>query len=201
MRRQAVALLAAVPLVLAACGGLGAQSDDHPLAAEDVPYDLLAPSTTTTTEAPSPTTTLPWRTNLWFINRDRLEPVQRQLRTQPNVRSVLDLMLRGPSTREPQALRSALRTGDASTASPTGGALTIELADDFGLRSSSEQILALGQLVFTVTEVPGVGRVVFRIDGIDLTVPLPNGQLRDGSVSRDDFATLVFPGSTPPIAG
>lgn len=197
---RAVAL-AIVVCTLAACGGLSAQSDDHPLAAEDVPYDLLAPSTTTTTEAPSPTTTLPWRTNLWFINRDRLEPVQRQLRTQPNVRSVLDLMLRGPSTREPQALRSALSTGDASPAtSPTGGALTIELAEDFALRSSSEQILALGQLVFTVTEVPGVGRVVFRINGIDLAVPLPNGQLRDGSVSRDDFATLVFP-STPARTG
>jgi spore germination protein GerM len=191
--RRGWALLAVA--LLPACG-FGAQGIDHPVDDDDVPYDLLAPSTTTTTSAPPPatTTTLAWRTNLWFVRGDHLEPVTRQLRIQPAVPLVLTQLLRGPAAADPASVRTALEPDDASAADePTGGALTVDLGADFGTRPSSEQILALGQLVFTVTEVPGVGRVIFRIDGAELDVPLPNGQLAAGSVSRDDYASLVFP--------
>lgn len=185
---------AGVALVVLTAGcGLSGEDRDHPLAAADVPYDLLAPSTTTTTEPPATTTTLAWRANLWFVISGRLEPIQRQLRTQPRVEQLLDLLLRGPGRTEPLLLRTSLAIDDATVPRPpAGGVLTVDLADDFGARSSSEQILALGQLVFTLTEVPGVGRVVFRINGTELAVPLPDGRLAQGSVSRDDFAALVF---------
>jgi hypothetical protein len=187
-------LLVAMLVLVAGCG-LGVQTRDHPLADDDVPYDLLAPPTTTTTTRPPPTTTttLPWRANLWVVSGDLLRPVPRQLRSQPNVGLVLTQLLAGPSGEDPVAVRTALEPDDASAGAPAGGALALDLAADFGNRPSSEQILALGQLLFTVTEVPGVGRVVFRIDGVDLDVPLPNGQLAHGSVSRDDFASLVYP--------
>jgi hypothetical protein len=191
MRRSV--LVALVVLVATACG-LPADDRDHPLATEDVPYDLLAGPTTTTEPPPSTTTTLPWRTNLWYVAGDRLVPAPRQLRAQPDVAQVLRLLLRGPSDDDLPLVRSALDVGDASIAvPPTGGELAIELAPDFGFRSSSEQIFALAQLVFTLTEVPGVGRVAFRIGDAPATVPLPNGQLAEGSVSRDDYAVLAFP--------
>jgi len=191
---RALAVAAAV-VALGACGGLEAQDADHPLRDDQVPYDLLAAPTTTTTQPPPPTTTtLPWRTNLWYVAGDRLVPAPRQLLEQPEVDQVLRLLLRGPAEDDLPLVRSAVGLGDATVAGPpAGGTLTIDLAADFGARSSSEQILALGQLVFTVTEVPGVGRVVFRIDGAELAVPLPNGQLAAGSVSRDDFAVLAYP--------
>ena len=183
-------------LLAAACGGLDAQDRDHPLAAGEVPYDLLqGPTTSTTVAPPTTTTTLPWRTNLWYIGGDRLVPAPRQLRDQPEVDQVLRLLLRGPSEDDLSLVRSALDPGDAVVEGPpTDGQLTIDLASDFGRRSPSEQVLGLGQLVFTVTEVPGVGRVTFRIDGTALAVPLPNGQLAQRPVSRDDYAVLVFPG-------
>jgi len=199
VRSGALRLAAHVVVVLsltAGCGGLRAEESDHPLAEDEVPYDLLAaPAPTTTTSTPQSTTstTLPWRTNLWYVAGDRIVPAPRQLRAQPEVAQVLRLLLRGPSDDDLPLVRSALDIGDATAPfPPVGGALTIELAADFGARSSSEQILALAQLVFTVTEVPGVGRVVFRIGGADLAVPLPNGQLAQGSVSRDDYAVLAF---------
>lgn len=195
MMRAAAAAVALVT-VLAGCGGLGAEASDHPVAAGEVPYDLLAdaPTATTTTDPPVTTTTLPWRTNLYYVAGSRLVQAPRQLREQPDVDDVLRLLLRGPSDADLPLVRSALDPGDATIAEPpSGGELTIDLAADFGLRSSSEQILALGQLVWTVTEVPGVGRVVFRIDGTNLAVPLPNGQLAQGSVSRDDYLVLVYP--------
>ena len=191
--RRALLLVLLLP---AACGGLDAQDRDHPLAAGEVPYDLLqGPTTSTTVPPPTTTSTLPWRTNLWYIGGDRLVPAPRQLRDQPEVEQVLRLLLRGPSEEDLSLVRSALDLGDALVEGPpTDGQLTIDLASDFGRRSPSEQVLGLGQLVFTVTEVPGVGRVVFRIDGTPLAVPLPNGQLAQRPVSRDDYAVLVFPG-------
>ena len=191
MRGVAITLV----LLLSACGGVGGQARDHPLAAGEVPYDLLDAPTSTTTEPPPPTTTtLPWRTNLWYIGGDRLVPAPRQLREQPDVAQVLRLLLRGPSEEGLSLVRSALDPGDAIVDSPpSGGQLTIDLAADFGRRSPSEQVLGLGQLVFTVTEVPGVGRVLFRISGAELAVPLPNGELAQRAVSRDDYAVLVFP--------
>ena len=193
--RKLLLLVPVVLLSLAACGGLRAEDDDHPLADDEVPYDLLAASTTTTTEPPPPTTTtLPWRTNLWYVAGSRIVPAPRQLREQPEVAQVLRLLLLGPADADLPLVRTALDVGDASVASePVGGTLTIGLTPDFGARSPSEQVLALGQLVFTVTEVPGVGRVIFRIGNADLAVPLPSGQLAEGSVSRDDYAVLAFP--------
>jgi hypothetical protein len=189
--------LAAVALValLAACSGLRSEDNDHPLADDEVPYDLLAAATTTSTEPPPPTTTtLPWRTNLWYVAGGRIVPAPRQLREQPDVSQVLRLLLRGPSADDQPLVRSALDVGDATIVGrPVGGTLTIALAPDFGTRSPSEQVLALGQLLYSVTEVPGVGRVVFRIGNADLAVPLPNGQLAEGSVSRDDYAVLAVP--------
>jgi hypothetical protein len=193
MRRLTIVL--AVVALLAACSSLEAQDTDSPIRNEQVPFDLLAASTTTTTmPPPTTTTTLPWRTNLWYVAGDRLVPAPRQLREQPEVAQVLRLLLRGPADDDLPLVRSALGVADASVAGPpAGGTLTIDLVADFGARSSSEQILALGQLVFTVTEVPGVGRVVFRIGTTELAVPLPNGQLAQGSVSRDDYAVLAYP--------
>lgn len=191
------ALALALVLALGACGGLDAQSNDQPIPDREVPDDLLAASTTTTTTAPAPTTsTLPWRTQVWYVAGSRIVPAPRQLAAQPDVGDLLRLLLRGPAAADLPLVRSALEPGDASIeAPPSGGTVTVDLQPDFGSRSSSEQVLALGQLVCTVTEVPGIGRVVFRINGAALAVPLPNGQLATGSVSRDDYLLpLAFPG-------
>lgn len=194
MRRSLAVVLAVASLT--ACSRLGPQDDDHPVDAAAVPYDLLAPSTTTTRPPPpTTTTTLPWRANLWYVAGEYIVPAPRQLREQPEVDQLIRLLLRGPSEQDLPLVRSALDADDVVVEPvPRGGQLTIDLAPDFGTRSPPEQILGLAQLVFTVTEVPGVGRIVFRIDGAELAVPLPNGQLAVGSVSRDDFIVLAYPG-------
>lgn len=196
MRRPLAITLVAL-LALTSCGGLRAEDNDHPLADDEVPYDLLAGPTTTTTSPPPPTTTtLPWRTNLWYIAAGRAVQAPRQLREQPDVAQVLRLLLRGPSVDDQPLVRSALDVGDATLVGrPEGGTLTVALEADFGTRSPTEQVLALAQLVLTLTEVPGVGRVAFRIGDADIAVPLPNGQLSQGSVSRDDYLGLAWPGS------
>jgi spore germination protein GerM len=188
------ALLLVLAVLVPACG-VSAQAEDHELRADDVPYDLLAAPTTTTTTAPPPTTTtLPWRSNVWFVRDSNVVPVPRQLLEQPDVPTLLRQLVAGPRSTDPSTLRTALNSDVRVTAMPpSGGVLALDLDPSFADLPGTEQVFALAQLVYTVTEVPGVGRITFRTAGADLAVPLPDGQLVERSVSRDDFAALVYP--------
>jgi spore germination protein GerM len=75
-----------------------------------------------------------------------------------------------------------------------GGIATIELGPEFLNLPGPEQSLGMAQIVYTVTAVPtGIGRVRFRVNGRAIAVPLANGQPTTGSVSRDDYSTLLAP--------
>lgn len=53
--------------------------------------------------------------------------------------------------------------------------------------------LAVAQVVCTLTSQPGIGLVSFTVDGVPAQVPLPDGSLIDGPVSRDDFKAWIAP--------
>ncbi|MDO9176000.1 MAG: GerMN domain-containing protein, partial [Actinomycetota bacterium] len=89
-------------------------------------------------------------------------------------------------------LRSAIPTpAMLVTAELTRGIATVDLAPEFSDVAPGDQVLALGQVVFTLTDLPGVGRVRFQISGDPVAVPLPDGTSTDDSVSRDDFSSLT----------
>ncbi len=206
-------------LGLAACG-IDAEASDRAVDPADVPFALLVPpttasTTTTTVPEPAPSTTsttapVVWALNVFFVRSDRLVPVRRSFPRQPDLTLAIEQLGAGPLIEiDPLGTRTAL--GDpplVRSATATGGVATVELEPAFRFLPGSEQVLALGQLVFTLTEVPGVGRIAFRIGGADIAVPLPDGQLLPGSVSRDDFAALLAaapttttaaPNGTPPV--
>ena len=88
----------------------------------------------------------------------------------------------------------------ASTAVPAGtlaavdtsrGIAEVDLAASFGDIRSREQILALGQIVYTLTGQPGIGGVRFTVEGKEVTVPLSDGTLSDDPLSRDDFKAIA----------
>jgi spore germination protein GerM len=54
-----------------------------------------------------------------------------------------------------------------------------------------EQLLAVAQLVCTLTARPGVGPVSFTLEGAPVDVPTGDGSLTSGPVSRDDYADLL----------
>jgi spore germination protein GerM len=56
---------------------------------------------------------------------------------------------------------------------------------------TDEQLLALGQLVFTLTDQPGIGGVEFSLEGEPVDVPLADGTTQDGPVSRDDLPEVA----------
>ena len=54
-----------------------------------------------------------------------------------------------------------------------------------------EQMLALAQLVFTLTGLPGVNGVSFARDGRPVEVPTADGELKRGPLRRQDFAAVA----------
>jgi spore germination protein GerM len=184
-------------LVVAALGlaGCGVPPDDHAtLAAPDsVPFDLLgqAPSVTATTLPFAPTE----RATVFLVQGERLAPVQRELPAPVSVDSVLEALAAGPTTTEVQlGLRTALltlglpvmRSGGVS-----GGIATVDLSQPFTEIAGRDQIVALAQIVSTVTGLPGVGRVRFTLDGNPVGILRGDGAVTTETVSRDDYATLA----------
>jgi spore germination protein GerM len=193
LRRRIVGMVAAG--LAAVVGGVacGIPPDDRAtLAAPDsVPFDLLG-------EAPSVTaTTLPFaqteKATLFLVQGERLAPVQRELPAPVSVDTILEALAAGPTTTEVQlGLRTALLApGLMKSGGVSGGIATIDLGQPFTEIAGRDQIVALAQIVSTVTGLPGVGRVRFTLDGQPVGILRGDGAVTTDTVSRDDYATLA----------
>ena len=102
-------------------------------------------------------------------------------------------MLAGPSTSEQdESLRSAIPDPSAVVdVSVAGGVATVNLTAAFSEIPANDQVLAVGQLVLTLTDLRGIGRVRFVVDDVQVAVPLPNGETSEDSVSRDEYLVLT----------
>jgi spore germination protein GerM len=67
----------------------------------------------------------------------------------------------------------------------------VDLPPELATLSGDDQRLAVAQLVCTLTGQPGVGPVVFTLDGASIEVPRGDGSLTSGPVSRDDYSQLL----------
>lgn len=57
----------------------------------------------------------------------------------------------------------------------------------------TDDVLALGQIVCTLTSVAGVDTMTFTHDGIPIAVPRADASLSPGPLTFGDYATLVAP--------
>jgi spore germination protein GerM len=190
--RTGAAGLAVVAVALSATA-CGIPSDDHAVLAApgSVPFDLLgqAPPATVTTLQAAPTE----KATIFLVQGERLAPVQRELPAPVSVESVLEALEAGPTATEVQlGLRTALlASGLVKSGSVSGGIATIDLGQPFTDIAGRDQILALAQIVSTVTGLPGVGRASFTLEGQPVGVLRGDGAVTTDSVSRDDYATLA----------
>ena len=86
---------------------------------------------------------------------------------------------------------SSFPSGSVSSVDASRGIAEVDLSSSFGDIRSGDQILALGQIVYTLTGQPGIGGVRFTVEGEPVTVPLSDGTLSDDPLSRDDFKALA----------
>ncbi len=84
---------------------------------------------------------------------------------------------------------------------PAGGVATVNFTSDPILVVGPDQTLAIAQVVYTVTQQPGVTGVTFEIAGKAIEVPTAAGAQVPGPVARADYAPQApLPDSPAPPA-
>ena len=188
--------IALVTLSLAVMAACGIPSDETATLADpsDVPFDLLTPAAAPNTTVTSPAGSESDRATVFLVLGERLATVERRVPAPASPDVVLEALERGPTETEAQfGMRSAL-TGDnvVRSVGAVGGIATVDLGPSFtDIIGTRDQILALAQIVSTLTRLPGIGRVNFTLEGVPVGVPRGDGAVTTESVSIDDYALLA----------
>lgn len=180
MNRAIVAILLALAFLVSACG-VRAQSEPDGI--------TLEPSQEETTQRPvnpSPATA-----EVFFIRGNRLEPVNRGVPDQSES-SVLQALAAGPTRSEvlggirtaipPQRFRVTLSEVSSNVA-------VVQVGEGFASISGENQLMAVAQVVWTLTGRPGVDRARLELSGEPVEVPTDRG-LVGYPVSREDFSSV-----------
>lgn len=211
MRRLVLGGAAAVlAVVVAACGlpsddrfePIGGGEDRFGLGQTTLPTTTLAPTTTvdaTTTTALASTSTIATEVvYLYFITGRQLTSVTAALPANPALGQVMAALLDGPPVGElGTGLRTVLEEGSDINVTSSAGIATVDLPTGvFDSLEPNDQRLVFGQIVLTLTGRPGVGPIVFTLDGDPIRVFRGDASLTDPgeAVSRDDYVSLLSGG-------
>lgn len=182
--------------LLVACGV--PQGEVTVIDSKDLPAALRTPTTVSRSERPAGRADEPGDVNVYWIQDKLLVSEAITFESAPDVERVISLLERGPSnTEQASEVRSAVSQSEVVRGiARAGERVTVELSTDFAEVAGSDQVLALGQIVVTLTSVPGVSEVQFRRSGESLDVPVPDGSLVHRPVTRADYISLLSPEST-----
>jgi spore germination protein GerM len=181
---------------LSACG---LRTQNSAVAIDKVPFDLVATTTSSTTSSttPSPTSVnAPIETvSLYFIAANKVIPTLRDLPIEPTLQQVLDELVKGlPQASFVSLLRSALPEKLRATVEVTRGLAVVDTDESLlAVSASIDQRLAIAQIVLTLTSRPGVGQVLFTVDGLPQAVPRGAGDLAKANqpVAYEDYVSLL----------
>lgn len=187
-RRRALVVLVPMALLVSGCG-LGVDASPVIVNKRDVPYHLLAPATTTTTQAGVQREYV----TVYLEGPQRLVAVSSALTPPVTVRSVLSALGTGPTSRQASAgLKSPISTAaPLSETGVKGGTVTISVGASFTKLAGHDQAIAVAQLVYSLTALPHVTSIDIRIHGKRAKVPTANGTLSSGPLDRLDYAALA----------
>lgn len=178
--------------VVALASGCPLSPQEHP-----VPLSAAPVPTTTVTTTADQTDTRPGRSGtvtVYLVRDDRLVATDRTPGpdADPLTRSLQALLGKAADVERSRGLRSAIPPGTPQPAwRASAGELWIELPATFDALSAHEQMLAIGQLVFTATENSTLDRVVFLRDGQPVAVPDGAGRLLSRPVARSDYRQIA----------
>ncbi len=178
-------------LLLAACGP--PISDNVEIAdPQDVPFGLLEPDRVPAALQPGPAATL--RIHLFDPDRSELVAVTRQV-TATGIDAAIDELETDPNDAESSiGLRSALTDIDAvADTNVDGSTAVVDLNESFTTLGGSEQVVAIAQLVFTLTAQPNIEQVSLTIDGESVEVPRDDGTLTRNPLTRADYTSFAPP--------
>lgn len=174
-----------------ACG-VPTDSSAQGISAQAVPFNLLkaGQDNRAPVVARQPST----YTHIFLVgNNQHLVQVTRIVKAPVQAKGLLQDLLAGPTDAESAAgLSSAVpdRTRLRS-AETTLGVITLDLTQAFGQVSGREEVLAVAQIVYTATGLPGVTGVIFDLSGKPVEVPDGKGTLVQGPVTRSDYRAVA----------
>ncbi len=197
MKRRLSFMVACVSLIALAVSGCGVPADSSPreIPAEKVPFELLAPSTT---QVPSQSTVETTTAQIYFVGPERLVVVNRTVASPLSLGGVIASLTQGVTAEETASgLRSAInpQTTVLNAQITNDGTAVLNVSDAFSGISLKEQILALGQLVYTATALPGVKDVQVSLNSSPVEVPRGDGSLTRAPIKTSDYPSLA-PAST-----
>jgi hypothetical protein len=129
---------------------------------------------------------------LYLVRDGRLVRVPRRVPAPLTPAQQLDALLAGPTAEESEdGLSSALTTTTVTNIDLAGRRATVTLGDRAGPGVRSDEVLAFGQIVCTLTSLPDVGTVSFVADGAPLWVPRSDGSLADTPLTIADYSSLL----------
>lgn len=181
-------LLVAMVATAAGCGVPGGEHLQR-VDPATVPFHLLA-------TAPPGTTTPPSQgpaTNVFFVRDDHLATAQRHVVGEAVAADALRAMFLGPTPQE--AARGMTSDVPAQTRLISldlkGSVATVDLSSQFSSVGGSEQVLAVAQIVYTLTASKYIDSVRFSINGKVIEVPDGTGSLSDAPHHRNDYKSLA----------
>jgi hypothetical protein len=178
-----LAVFAGLLVVLAGCG-VPAERDAR---AVDVP--LRGSS-----QPPAPAqNTGPAEFGLYLVRDGMLVKVERHESAVPGPGGVLESLLAGPTLQERETgITSALLgTTVLATVAVSGGQANVELGDTTLETGRTDDVLAYGQIVCTLSTLDGVRTVSFTQAGLPLRVPRGDGPLTQEPLTLADYANLI----------
>ncbi|MEV6489077.1 GerMN domain-containing protein [Actinoplanes sp. NPDC051633] len=182
----AMGVAMAVIAVVGACG----------VTAQDEPHAVELPRRPLTTAAPGSAFPGPpgeVAEVLCLVRDGRLVEVVRRVKASPSAQEQVDQLLAGPTEAERNSGITTALTGLSLTVSLRSGRgeSEVEVAEANEDAARSDETIAYGQVVCTLTSRSDVVSVIFTQDGDRLEVPRADGSLSRGPLYGSDFAALV----------
>jgi germination protein M len=170
--------------------GVPVESKPRALSQSEVP-DGLRPTDT----VPDATSQQQEIIDVWFVRDSRLVSSRHSVSAPAGPTTAIEEVLAGPSAAEQDnSLRSAIPDPSAVVGvSAVRGVATVNLTAAFSEIPANDQVLAVGQLVLTLTDLRGIGRVRFVVEDVQVAVPVPSGETSEATVSRDEYLVLTQP--------
>ena len=185
-------LLAA--LLLTVAGGCGVGPEAHPVPVDERAEDAGG--------AAGGDVARPVVVEVFLVKGSRLSPVSRVVSNRPGISAALRALSQPLSeTERYRQLRSAVPASDEELSGTILGSVArVSMPAGFDRMAVREQVLAMGQIVYTVVANTNADRV--QLYGGDRPIPVPGGDgaLLDRPVGRADYAGLAPLPSAAPVA-
>ena len=192
---KAIAAVVAAAVLLAECG-VPVQDDPAPIDPGTIP-SRLRDSGTPTSEPSAEVSGQPM-VQVNFVRRNRLVALNRNapsLDSSELLTAVLQSLHDGPTAAEQtDGITTALQPGlTLSVAQVHGSRLVLELSGETGGRSAAENVLAVGQIVLSVTALPAIDEVMFSHNGVPVEALQADGALTTQALTAKDYEALRTP--------